>query len=65
MMLMKKLIQRLREVSKLMAMLMALNIVEGRYTYNRVPKLLKDQVDEQLLVMGYKMVDGNLVPVEE
>ncbi|MGX7104134.1 CD1375 family protein [Globicatella sanguinis] len=48
-----------------MAMLMALNIVEGRYTYNRVPKLLKDQVDEQLLVMGYKMVDGNLVPVEE
>lgn len=62
---MKKLIQRLKEVSKLMAMLMALNIVEGRYTYNRVPKLLKDQVDEQLLVMGYKMVDGNLVPVEE
>ena len=62
---MKKLIQRLREVSKLMAMLMALNIVEGRYTYNRVPKLLKNQVDEQLLVMGYKMVDGELVPVEE
>lgn len=47
-----------------MAMLMALNIVEGRYTYNRVPKLLKNQVDEQLLVMGYKMVDGELVPVE-
>ena len=64
-MLMKKLIQRLREVSKLMAMLMALNIVEGRYTYNRVPKLLKDKVDEQLLVMGYKMVDGELVSVEE
>lgn len=62
---MKKLIQRLKEVSRLMAMLMALNIVEGRYTYNRVPKLLKNQVDEQLLVMGYKMVDGNLVPVEE
>ena len=48
-----------------MAMLMALNIVEGRYTYNRVPKLLKNQVDEQLLVMGYKMVDGELVPVGE
>ncbi|WPC08019.1 hypothetical protein [Globicatella sp. PHS-GS-PNBC-21-1553] len=48
-----------------MAMLMALNIVEGRYTYERVPFLLKDQVDEQLLVMGYKMVDGELVPVEE
>ena len=48
-----------------MAMLMALNIVEGRYTYERVPKLLKNQVDEQLLVMGYKMVDGELVPVEE
>ena len=48
-----------------MAMLMALNIVEGRYDYKRVPKLLKDQVDEQLLVMGYTMVDGELVPVEE
>lgn len=48
-----------------MAMLMALNIVKGKYDYKRVPKLLKDQVDEQLLVMGYKMVDGELVPVEE
>ncbi|MGX7075339.1 CD1375 family protein [Globicatella sanguinis] len=48
-----------------MAMLMALNIVEGRYTYERVPVLLKDKVDEQLLVMGYKMVDGELVSVEE
>ena len=48
-----------------MAMLMALNIVEGRYTYERVPVLLKYKVDEQLLVMGYKMVDGELVPVEE
>lgn len=49
----------------MMAMLMALNIVRGRYDYNRVPVLLKDKVDEQLLVLGYKMVDGNLVPVEE
>lgn len=48
-----------------MAMLMALNIVRGRYDYNRVPVLLKNQVDEQLLVMGYKMVDGALVPVGE
>lgn len=48
----------------MMAMLMALNIVRGRYDYNRVPFLLKDQVDEQLLVMGYKMVDGELVPAE-
>lgn len=62
---MKNLVRQLKEVSKLMAMLMALNIVRGRYDYNRVPVLLKPQVDEQLLVMGYKMVDGNLVPVEE
>lgn len=62
---MNKLIQRLKEVSKVMAMLLALNIVEGKYDYKRVPKLLKDKVDEQLLVMGYKMVDGELVPVEE
>ena len=48
-----------------MAMLLALNIVEGKYDYNRVPKLLKAQVDEQLLLMGYKVVDGELVPVEE
>ena len=48
-----------------MAMLMALNIVKGRYDYKRVPVLLKPQVDEQLLVMGYKMVDGELVPVGE
>ena len=61
---MKNIIQRLKEVSKMMAMLMALNIVRGRYDYNRVPVLLKDQVDEQLLVMGYKMVDGELVPAE-
>lgn len=48
-----------------MAMLMALNIVEGRYTYNRVPKLLKKQVEEQLLVMGYTIDEnGELVPVE-
>ncbi|MGX7100463.1 CD1375 family protein [Globicatella sanguinis] len=48
-----------------MAMLMALNIVKGRYDYKRVPVLLKKQVDEQLLVMGYKTVDGELVPVGE
>ena len=48
----------------MMAMLMALNIVRGHYTYNRVPALLKDRVDQQLLVLGYKMVDGELVPAE-
>ena len=61
---MKNLIHQLKEVNKLIAMLMALNIVRGRYNYNRVPILIKDQVDEQLLVMGYKMVDGELVPAE-
>lgn len=36
----------------MIAMLMAINIVAGRYTYERVPRLLKDQVREQLEVMG-------------
>lgn len=36
----------------MMAMLMAINIVNGKYTYKRVPKLLKPQVKEQLILMG-------------
>lgn len=36
----------------MIAMLMAINIVAGRYTYERVPRLLKDQVREQLEIMG-------------
>lgn len=36
----------------MIAMLMAINIVAGHYTYERVPRLLKDQVREQLEVMG-------------
>lgn len=34
-----------------MAMLLALNIVSGKYTYKRVPKFLKEQVKEQLVLM--------------
>lgn len=36
----------------MMAMLVALNIVKGRYTYKRCPKVLKEQVAEQLKIMG-------------
>lgn len=36
----------------MMAMLLAINIAEGRYTYKRVPKPLKAQVAEQLRSMG-------------
>lgn len=36
----------------MIAMLMAINIVAGHYTYERVPRLLKDQVREQLEIMG-------------
>ena len=36
----------------MIAMLMAINIVAGRYTFERVPRLLKDQVREHLEIMG-------------
>ena len=36
----------------MIAMLMAMNIVAGRYVFERVPRLLKDQVREQLEIMG-------------
>lgn len=36
----------------MIAMLMAMNIVAGRYVFERVPRLLKDQVREQLELMG-------------
>lgn len=35
-----------------MAMLLAVNIVDGKFTYKRVPKFLKEQVKEQLILMG-------------
>lgn len=36
----------------MIAMLMAMNIVAGRYVFERVPRLLKEQVREQLELMG-------------
>ncbi len=36
----------------MIAMLMAINIVAGHYYFERVPRLLKDQVREQLEIMG-------------
>lgn len=36
----------------MIAMLMAINIVAGRYVFERVPRILKDQVREQLELMG-------------
>ena len=35
-----------------MAMLLAVNIVDGTFTYKRVPKFLKEQVKEQLILLG-------------
>ena len=36
----------------MIAMLMAMNIVAGRYVFERVPRLLKDQVRDQFELMG-------------
>ena len=36
----------------MIAMLIALNIVAGRYVFERVPSVLKDEVREQLELMG-------------
>ena len=39
-------------VRQLMAMLLAVNIVDGKFTFKRVPKFLKEQVKEQLILLG-------------
>ena len=48
----RKLAEIRKEVGRLMAMLYAINIVEGRTTYKRCPKFLKPKVKEQLILMG-------------
>ena len=45
-----------------MVILMAVNIVEGRYSYNKVPKKLKARVLEQLNLTGFTVNEqGELV----
>lgn len=45
-----------------LVMLMAINIIEGRYTYQRVPKKLKSRVLEQLQLAGVTVNErGELV----
>lgn len=55
-----------KEVREVMAMLLALRIVDGKYSYNRVPKALKEDVLSCLETMG-KTVDeqGNLTDLED
>ena len=43
---------------QMMAMLMAMNIVAGHYSWHRVPRLLKPQVREQLELMGVPELAG-------
>ena len=43
---------------QMMAMLMAMNIVAGHYSWSRVPRLLKPQVREQLELMGVPELAG-------
>lgn len=47
-----------------MAMLMAVRIVENKYDYRRVPRLLVPQVDECLESLGFKIVNGKPVPLD-
>lgn len=59
------LLQR-KEVSNVMVMLIALNIVDGLYTYKRVPKRQKEAVKKQLELMGYTIDDkGELVELKD
>ena len=45
-----------------LVMLIAINIIEGRYTYERVPKKLKARVLEQLHLAGVTVNEhGELV----
>lgn len=49
----------------MMAMLMAIRIVEGKYNYARVPIQLKAQVKDCLETMGYTVDEqGYLVALE-
>lgn len=48
-----------------MAMLIAINVIKGTYSYSRTPAMLKKQVDEQLATLGFVVnEDGELVPIE-
>ncbi|WP_446457783.1 CD1375 family protein, partial [Tuanshanicoccus yangjingiae] len=47
---------QLKGVSEMIAMLMAVRIVDGTYTFKRVPKLLKAQVESCLADLGFKVV---------
>lgn len=38
----------------MIARLMAVNIIAGRYVYSRVPRALKQQVREQLAQLGHE-----------
>src|SRR5574344_640796 len=51
--LMSRLKQTIKEVSHLMAMLIAINVIKGTYSYSRTPAMLKKQVDEQLATLGF------------
>lgn len=38
----------------MIARLMAVNIIAGRYVYSRVPRLLKQQVKDELTQLGHE-----------
>lgn len=54
-----------KEVNELMAMIIALNIIELNYDYNNIKnaRLIK-QVDAQLKLLGFKIVDGQPVALD-
>lgn len=52
--------------NEMLVMLIALNIVDGLYTYKRVPKRQKEAVKKQLELMGFTVDEkGELVELKD
>lgn len=53
-----------KEVSHLLAMVMATLIIDDNYSFDSVPKRLKERVLDCLKSLGFTIQDGELVAIE-